>query len=115
VGLLVAEGTMKVGLFQSRLMRDAIETIIPEGTDRAEVQANIFKIKDTQARHDRKEIHLRIHEIAERMIVTGAQGILIGCTEISTVINPNSFSVPGFDASTILGQAAIRESGLTPI
>jgi aspartate racemase len=115
VGLLAAEGTMRVGLFQSRLMRDAIETIIPEGKDRAEVQANIFKIKDTKARHDRKEISPRLHEIAERMIVAGAQGILIGCTEISIVMDPSSFSVPGFDALTILGQAAIHEAGLTPI
>jgi aspartate racemase len=115
VGLLAAEGTMRVGLFQNRLMRDVIETIIPEGGDRAEVQANIFKIKDTRARHDRKEISMRIHELAERMIVAGAQGILIGCTEISTVMDPGSFSVPGFDALTILGQAAIHKAGLTPI
>jgi aspartate/glutamate racemase len=40
---------------------------------------------------------------------------LIGCTEISLVASPDSFSVPGFDALTILGQAAIREAGLTPI
>jgi len=115
VGLLAAEGTMRFGLFQNRLMRDVIDTIIPEGRDRIEVQANIFKIKDTKARHDRKEISLRIHEIAERMIVAGAQGILIGCTEISIVMDLISFSVPEFDALTILGQAAIREAGLMPI
>jgi len=115
VGLLAAEGTMKVGLFQERLIREGMETIIPEGADRREAQVNIFKIKDTKAKHDRREIAGRFREIARKLVERGAEAILIGCTEISVVADPDSFSVPGFDALTILGQAAIREAGLTPI
>jgi len=115
IGLLAAEGTMKVGLFQNRLSQEGIQTIIPEGDDRAEVQNYIFKIKDTRSKHDRKEILKKFGEIGERMIVRGAQAILIGCTEISIVVNPDSFAVRGFDALTILARAAIREAGIKPI
>ncbi len=115
VGLLAAEGTMKVGLFQERLIREGMETIIPEGADRREAQVNIFKIKDTGGKHDRREIAGRFREIARKLVERGAEAILIGCTEISVVASPDSFSVPGFDALTILGQAAIREGGLTPV
>jgi aspartate racemase len=115
VGLLAAEGTMKVGLFQDRLTREGMETIMPEGLDRRETQENIFKIKDTKARHDRLQIAGRFREIAGKLVNLGAEAILIGCTEISVVVDPESFSVPGFDSLTILGQAAIREAGLTPL
>jgi aspartate racemase len=115
IGLLAAEGTMKVGLFQERLMQEGMETIIPAGRDRLEMQANIFKIKDTKRRHDRNEIAARFQKIAGKMAERGAQAILIGCTEISIVADADSFSTPGFDALTILGEAAIREAGLDPL
>jgi len=115
VGVLAAEGTMKVGLFQNRLSEEGIQTIIPEGDDRAEVQISIFKIKDTRARPDRQEISRKFGEIGKNLICRGAEAILIGCTEISLVMNPGSFVVKGFDALTILAKAAVREAGLTPI
>jgi aspartate racemase len=115
IGLLAAEGTMKVGLFQTRLDRDGIQTIIPEERDRAEVQKLIFKIKDTRTKHSREEIARKFREIGERMVVRGAEAILVGCTEISVVVDPQSFSVRGFDALDILANAAIREAGLEAI
>ncbi len=112
VGLLAAEGAMKVGLFQKRFSAAGIQTMIPEDDDRAEVQNQIFKVKDTRARHDREEISRKFGEIGERMVARGAEVILIGCTEISVVVNPDSFTVRGFDALTILAKAAIREAGI---
>ena len=115
VGLVAAEGTMKIGLFQNRLSNEGIQTIIPEGNDRVEVQEYIFRIKDTRAKHDRREIARKFGEIAERMVVRGAEAILIGCTEISIVMDSESFAVRGFDALTILAKAAIREAGRNPL
>jgi aspartate racemase len=112
IGLLAAEGTMKVRLFQKRLSLAGIQTIIPDGTDREEVQNYIFKIKDTRSGNDRKEISQGFVEIGERMMARGAEAILIGCTEISIVVEPDSFAVRGFDALTILAKAAIREAGI---
>jgi len=115
VGLLAAEGAMKVGLFQERLSEAGIQTMIPDGKDREDTQEHIFEIKDTRSGHDRKEISRRFVEIGERMIARGAEAILIGCTEISVVVNPDSFTARGFDALTILAKAAIREAGLNPV
>ena len=115
IGLLAAEGTLKVGLFQSRLSRDGIQTVIPEGEDRAEVQRLIFRIKDTRAKHNREEISRKFGEIGERMITRGAEAILIGCTEISLLMNSDEFPVRGFDALTILARAAVREAGLIQV
>jgi len=115
IGLLAAQGTMKAGFFQKMLGEAGIETIVPEESDRVEVQRNIFKIKDTKGKHNRDEISHRLVEIAERMVLRGAQGILIGCTEISLVLDSESFLVRGFDALTILAKAAVREAGLNPL
>ena len=101
-------------MFQNRLSAAGIQTIIPDGKDRENAQKYIFEIKDTKSRHDRKEISQKFVEIGERMIARGAEAILIGCTEISIVVNPDSFAVRGFDALTILARAAIREAGLKP-
>ena len=115
IGLLAAEGTMKAGIFRERFDQDGVETIIPEGEDRLEAQNLIFKIKDTRTKHNRKEIASRFGEIGERLIRGGAEAILVGCTEISVAVDPESFSVSGYDALDILAKAAIRKAGLKPI
>lgn len=115
IGLLAAEGTMKAGIFKERFDQDGVQTIIPEAEDRTESQKLIFKIKDTRTNHNRKEIASRFAEIGERLIRRGAEAILVGCTEISVAVDPESFSVRGYDALNILAKAAIREAGLEPI
>jgi aspartate racemase len=114
IGLLAAEGTMKTGLFQTRLDREGIQATIPEEEDRAEVQELIFRIKDTQTKHNRREITDRFQEIGARLVMRGAEAILIGCTEISIAVDPETFPVRGFDALDILAKAAVREAGLIP-
>jgi len=49
------------------------------------------------------------------MITRGAEAILIGCTEISLLMNSDEFPVRGFDALTILARAAVREAGLIQV
>jgi hypothetical protein len=88
---------------------------LSDGKDRENAQKHIFEIKDTKSRHDRKEISEKFVEIGERMIARGAEAILIGCTEISIVLNPDSFTVRGFDALTILARAAVREAGIITV
>jgi len=112
VGLLAALGTIRTGIFQRRLEEDGIQTLIAGKQDLQKGQANIFKIKNTKGGYDRRIIRAEIKKIGNKLIKKGAQGIIIGCTELSLIIHPQDFPVPVYDALILLARAAIREAGV---
>ncbi|MDI6754139.1 MAG: amino acid racemase [Thermodesulfobacteriota bacterium] len=114
LGLLAAEGAIRGELFQDRFGREAIKVLLPEAADLQKLMAAIFRIKNTKAGLDRKIIKEELKEISYRLINKGAEGIIVGCTEISIVVGPGDLNVPIFDALTILARAAIEEAGIKP-
>jgi aspartate racemase len=112
VGILAAQGSIRARLFQDHLLDAGIEPLISVGQDLQRVQADIFRIKDTGGRHDRRFLKKEILEVAHRLVERGAEGMIVGCTELSLVIAGDDLSVPVFDALTILARAGIREAGL---
>ncbi|HJY11526.1 MAG TPA: aspartate/glutamate racemase family protein, partial [Flavobacterium sp.] len=50
----------------------------------------------------------RYLEIANELIEKGAEGIILGCTEIPLVILPGDLSVPIFDTAMIHSNAAVE-------
>jgi aspartate racemase len=53
--------------------------------------------------------------VAERLAAAGAQGIVLGCTEIPLVLKAGDLDVPVFDTLTLLARAAIAAAGRTPL
>ncbi|WP_346432756.1 aspartate/glutamate racemase family protein [Flavobacterium piscisymbiosum] len=49
----------------------------------------------------------RYLEIANQLIKDGAEGIILGCTEIPLVIKPGDLSVPIFDTTLMHSKAAV--------
>jgi aspartate racemase len=115
VGLLAAEGAIRASLFQDELKKRRIETLIPEGGDLKESQLSIFQIKNIKAGESRERIKEKFISIAKHLIGMGAEGILVGCTEISLVLEEGDLPVPMFDALSILARASIKVAGLEPI
>ncbi|MGB9699634.1 MAG: aspartate/glutamate racemase family protein [Thermodesulfobacteriota bacterium] len=109
VGLMAALGTIRTGLFQRELAKKKISTLISEESDLQKVQNNIFAIKNTTL-SDRKKIKRELIKIGEKLIKKGAQGIIIGCTELPIVLTPDCFDVPAFDVLDILARAALRKA-----
>jgi aspartate racemase len=46
-------------------------------------------------------------EVVERLVSGGAQGIILGCTEIELLIGPDDLSVPSFPTTSIHVAAAV--------
>lgn len=111
VGLMAALGTIKTELFQKELTKKKISTLISDESDLQRVQNNIFAIKNTTL-SNRIKIKKELIKIGQKLIKKGAQGIIIGCTELPIVLTPDCFNVPSFDVLEILARTALQKAGL---
>jgi len=110
VGLLATSGTIRVGLFQARLLESGIGTQVPEEHDQARVMSAIYKIKGDPEGLTRNENKAILTNVSGHLIENGCQGIIGGCTEIPLVLDPGDLPVPLFNPILILAEAAIKEA-----
>jgi aspartate racemase len=106
VGLLATRFTMEQDFYTGRLRElHHIETIIPDEERRAVIHHIIYDelckglIKDTS-----KKQYLAI---IDELLQQGAQGIILGCTEIGMLIGQEDVSVPIFDTTSLHAKAAV--------
>jgi aspartate racemase len=107
VGLLGSQYTMEQdGVIRGRL-RDVygIEVLIPTGSDAAETSRVIYEelvrgkfLESSRAAY---------RGIIARLVAEGAQGIILGCTELPLLIKPEDSTVPLFDTTTLHAMAAV--------
>lgn len=106
VGLLGTKFTMELDFFKDKLTQKGIETIIPTSEDDKDfIHYTIFEELGRGIVTD--ETKKRYLEIANQLIQNGAEGIILGCTEIPLVIKEGDLAVPIFDTALIHTQAAI--------
>ena len=106
VGLLATGYTMQQDFYTGRL-RDAhgLRVLIPEEPDRAIVHSVIYDelcvgvIRDSSREHYRRVMR----DLADR----GAQGILLGCTEIDLLVGAQDAPVPLFDTTRLHARRAV--------
>ena len=108
VGLLGTRFTMERDFFKDRLRAQGIETLLPAEEDRAYVHATIF---DELGRGlfpaATKQRYLGI---IDKLVAAGAQGIVLGCTELPLLLQPEDLPVPGFDTTQLHAAAAVAFS-----
>lgn len=106
VGLLGTKFTMELDFFKDKLLAKGIEAIIPKSEeDKDFIHTTIFEELGKGLVTD--ETKKRYLEIANQLIKDGADGIILGCTEIPLVIKPGDLSVPIFDTALIHSKAAV--------
>ncbi|WP_431244858.1 aspartate/glutamate racemase family protein [Flavobacterium sp. P21] len=107
VALLGTKFTMELDFFKEKLTAKGIETIIPEKQeDKDFIHYTIFEELGRGLVTD--ETKKRYLEIANDLISKGAEGIILGCTEIPLVIKPEDVSVAVFDTALIHSKAAVN-------
>ncbi|MEP6806386.1 MAG: amino acid racemase, partial [Flavobacterium sp.] len=106
VGLLGTKFTMELDFFKDKLIAKGIEAIIPTSeADKDFIHTTIFEELGKGIVTD--ETKKRYLAIAKQLIKEGAEGIILGCTEIPLVIKPEDLSVPVFDTALIHSNAAV--------
>ncbi|MGQ7944416.1 aspartate/glutamate racemase family protein [Flavobacterium sp. WC2509] len=106
VGLLGTKFTMELDFFKSKLKGKGISAIIPNEQDREFLHNTIFdELGKGIVKPETKAKYLKI---IEKLIEDGAEGIILGCTEIPMIIKENDVKVPIFDTTLLHSKSAIE-------
>jgi aspartate racemase len=104
VGFLGTRFTMEQDFYRERLRRHAIDVLVPDALEREDIHRVIY---DELCRGVvRGASRARYRAIIERLVARGAQGIVLGCTEIAMLIGAGDAPVPVFDTCLIHAHAA---------
>lgn len=99
VGLLGTIYTMERDFYKGRLSQQGLEVVIPQPDSRAMVHRVIYdELCLGKINPDSKAAFI---EAAKSMVVGGAQGVILGCTEITLLIDQRDFDFPIFDTTRI--------------
>ena len=110
VGLIGTSFTMEKPFYRERLAhKHGIEVLVPDDAARAEIHRVIYEeLVLGEVREDSRARYLEfIDELAHR----GAEGVVLGCTEIPLLVKPGELELPLFD-TTALHVAAALEAAL---
>ena len=109
VALLGTRFTMEQDFYRGRLAgHHGIEVLVPEEADRELVHHVIYEELCLGRTEDASRKAYR--DVMPRLVERGAQGIILGCTEISLLVGPQDASVPLFDTTAIHAAAAAEEA-----
>jgi aspartate racemase len=105
VGLLATGFTMEQDFYRDRLAGHGLDVLVPDAEDRAAVHRIIY---DELCRGViREESRRTYRQVIDRLVAAGAQGIILGCTEIELLIGPADSPVPVFPTTRLHVEAAV--------
>ena len=107
VGLLGTRFTMEQDFYRGRLeARHRLKVVVPEAADRDIVHRVIYDelcLGITQVAS-----RAAYREIIGRLVAQGAEGIILGCTEIGLLVKPEDAPVPLFDTTALHAASAVE-------
>jgi len=106
VGLLGTKFTMEQDFFKKRLIANDIDVNVPGAEDREFIHQTIFR--ELFSAHINPESKKRFLSIMDGLAGKGAQGIILGCTEIPLLIKQEDTALPVFDTTEIHALAAVE-------
>ena len=109
VGLLGTRFTMEQDFYKARLVKKyGIDVIIPEESEREDIHAIIYNelclgiIKENSRK--------RYLKIIEKLAASGAEAVILGCTEIALLVQQDHTATPLYDTTTIHAEQAVRQA-----
>ncbi|PNV61165.1 aspartate racemase [Clostridium sp. chh4-2] len=108
VGLLGTKYTMQQDFYKDKLIQNGIRVIIPCDEDMEIVNTVIYQ--ELCLGIISEESRKRFVEIIDRLSAEGAQGMILGCTEIGLLVRQQDTNVPLFDTAAIHATGAALEA-----
>ena len=104
VAVLGTRYTMEQDFYIDRLASHGLSVVVPREPDLTTIHNVIFEelVRGVTTEPSRKAYL----EVIDRLIATGAQGIIAGCTEIELLITPDDVEIPYFPTTAIHAAAA---------
>ncbi|WP_282154932.1 aspartate/glutamate racemase family protein [Cytobacillus gottheilii] len=106
VALLGTAFTMEQPFYKDILSKHGIETIIPNEADRQMVHSVIFD-ELCQGRF-LEESRVKYQELILKLEAEGAEGVILGCTEIPLLIKQEHSSLPLLDTTYLHAMTAVE-------
>lgn len=106
VGLLGTRFTMSDGFYTQRMREFGIATVLPNEAQQAEIHRVIFeelccnRFTDTAKRY--------YQQVVGDLQAQGAQGVILGCTEIGLLLQAQDCALPVWDSAVIHAMAAVE-------
>jgi aspartate racemase len=105
-GLIGTKQTMEMDFYRSKLEAAGIGVIVPETDDRNFIQETISG--ELLKGIFREESRERFRQIIRKLHTSGAEGIILGCTEIPLLIQQQDAEIPLFNTLNIHALAAVE-------
>jgi aspartate racemase len=105
VGLLATAYTMEQPFLRERLAGHGLTVIVPDAEDRALVHRVIYE--ELCLGIVAEESRQAYREVIGRLVAAGAEGIILGCTEIELLVHESDSSVPVFPTTRLHVEAAV--------
>jgi len=103
--LLATRYTMEHGFYADRMAGNGVSIMVPDAEDRTIVHDIIFNELCAGIVSD--DSRQKLTAIIERAKAEGADSVILGCTEICLILDPNALILPGFDTTTIHARSAV--------
>lgn len=104
VGLLATRFTMEQDFYRGRLEQNGLTVLVPDASERAEIHRIIYEELCLGAIRESSAATYR--EIMARLVACGAEGLILGCTEIGLLVGADDTNVPVFDTARIHAEDA---------
>jgi len=105
VVLLGTAYTMQEGFFKDRMRSRGVDVFVPDATDRATIHRVIFEeLVFGKLEENSRQAY---REIIARQAADGAEGVILGCTEIPLLIKQGDSPVPLYDTTELHALAAV--------
>jgi aspartate racemase len=119
VGLLGTAFTMEQDFYVGRMRAHGLTVVLPDERDRADVHRIIYE--ELVLGVVRDESRARYRDVIGRLVEQGAQGVILGCTEIELLVTQEDSPVPVFPTTRLHAEAAVdlalkpgKSQGSTP-
>jgi aspartate racemase len=107
IALLGTKFTMEKDFYSSYLSAHfGIEVITPEAADRLVVHNIIYK-ELVKGKINAKS-RIRLVKIIDKLARKGAEGVILGCTELPLIISDSDVAIPVFDTTKIHAENAVE-------
>ncbi|MFJ9611362.1 aspartate/glutamate racemase family protein [Kitasatospora sp. NPDC101176] len=106
VGLLGTAFTMEQDFYRGRLAAGGLDVLVPDPEGRALVHRVIYQ--ELCLGVVREESRAAYRRVIEDLVAAGAEGIVLGCTEIELLVRPEDSPVPLFPTARLHAEAAVE-------
>ncbi|MEL6604317.1 MAG: aspartate/glutamate racemase family protein [Cyanobacteria bacterium J06614_10] len=109
IGLLGTRFTMEEAFYKDRLIyQHGLAVQVPNGEERSFIHDVIYD--ELCLGNIRPASRDRFRKIIENLVASGAEAVILGCTEIGLLVKPTDSAVPLFDTTKIHAEAAVKWS-----